>query len=110
MFPGCPSFHLSVLLSVLQSVRPSFHPSRFRGTTLRAAPSKNYAFSTNLHACACVADPSREGRNRDNSWLQFNRLFNNRGTASTTQLQSVGGNYSPASALKYEGSEGTFCR
>ena len=23
-----------------------------------------------------VADPSREGRTRDNSWLQFNRLFN----------------------------------
>ena len=47
-----------------------------------------------------VSDPSREGRSRDNSWLQFNRLFNNRGTASPTQPQSVGGNYSPASALK----------
>ena len=47
-----------------------------------------------------VADPTREGRNRENSWLQFNRLFNNRGTASPTQPQSVGGNYSPASALK----------
>ena len=39
MFPGCPS------------VLPSVRPSRFRGTTLRAAPSKNYAFSTNYHAC-----------------------------------------------------------
>ena len=38
MFPGCPSFR----------------PSRFRGTTLRAAPSKNYAFSTNYHACIAI--------------------------------------------------------
>ena len=30
---------------------PSFRPSRFRGITLRAAPSKSYAFSTNYHAC-----------------------------------------------------------
>ena len=37
-------------VSVL-SVRPSVRPSRFRGTTLRAAPSKSYAFSTNYHAC-----------------------------------------------------------
>ena len=35
-------------------VRPSFHPPRFRGTTLRAAPSKNYAFSTNYHACIAM--------------------------------------------------------
>ena len=34
----------------LRVVRPSFRPSRFRGTTLCAAPSKNYAFSTNYHA------------------------------------------------------------
>ena len=33
MFPGCSSF------------RQSFRPSRLRGTTLRAAPSKSYAFS-----------------------------------------------------------------
>ena len=47
----------------------------------------------------CSRYPSREIRN--NSCLQFNRLFNNRGTASTpTRPQSVGGNYSPASALK----------
>ena len=46
MFPGCPS--------VLPSVFPSFRPSRFRGTTLRAAPSKNYAFSTNYHACIAM--------------------------------------------------------
>ena len=42
MFPGCPSF------------RPSFRPSRFRGTTLHAAPSKNYTFSTNYHACIAM--------------------------------------------------------
>ena len=35
-------------------VRPSIRPSRFRGTTLRAAPSKNYAFSTNYHACIAM--------------------------------------------------------
>ena len=35
-------------------VRPSFRPSRFMGTTLRAAPSKNYAFSTNYHACIAM--------------------------------------------------------
>ena len=35
-------------------VRPSFRPSRFRGTTLRAAPSKSYAFSTNYHACIAM--------------------------------------------------------
>ena len=49
---------------------------------------------------AFVADPSREGRSRNNSWLQFNRLFNNRGAASPTRPQSVGGNYSPESALR----------
>ena len=32
-------------------VRPSVRPSCFRDTTLCAAPSKNYAFSTNYHAC-----------------------------------------------------------
>ena len=40
--------------SVRPSVCPSFHLSRFRGTTLRAAPSKNYAFSTNYHACIAM--------------------------------------------------------
>ena len=67
------------LHSVLPLVPPKFNPG---------------------HGHQNVADPSRESRNRDNSWLQFNRLFNNRGTASPTQPQSVGGNYSPASALK----------
>ena len=33
---------------------PSFCPSRFRGTTLRAVPSKNYAFTTNYHACIAI--------------------------------------------------------
>ena len=48
-----------------------------------------------------VANPGREGRNRDNSWLQFNGFIQtNRGTASPTQPQCVGGNYSPANALK----------
>ena len=51
MFPGCPSFRLSVRPP---SVFPSFRPSRFRGTTLRAAPSKSYAFSTNYHACMAM--------------------------------------------------------
>ena len=50
---------------------------------------------------AFVADPSRGRRNRDNSWLQFNGFIQaNRGTASPTRPQSVGGNYSPTSALK----------
>ena len=31
----------------------------------------------------CVANPGREGRSRDNSWLQFNRLLN-KGTAYPT--------------------------
>ena len=43
MFPGCPS--------VLLSIRPSSH---FRGTTLGAAPSKSYAFSTHNHACIAM--------------------------------------------------------
>ena len=34
--------------------RLSVRPSRFRGTTLRAAPSKSYAFSTNYHACIAM--------------------------------------------------------
>ena len=62
-----------------------------------------FTWNSNLTLCnvkTYVADPSREGRSRDNSWLQLNRLFNNRGTASPTQPQSVGGNYSPASTLK----------
>ena len=46
----------------------------------------------------CSRYPGREIRN--NSWLQFNRLFNNRGTPSPTRPQSVGGNYFSASALK----------
>ena len=46
----------------------------------------------------CSRYPGREIRN--NSCLQFTRLFNDRGTASPTRPQSVGGNYSPASALK----------
>ena len=50
------------------------------------------------HGLQNVADPSREGRSRNNSWLQFNRLFNNRGAASPTRPQSVGGNYSTESA------------
>ena len=33
-----------------QTVRPS----RFRDTTLRAAPRNNYAFSTNYHACIAM--------------------------------------------------------
>ena len=61
-----------------------------------------------MHICVaigrigiCVADPSRERRNRDNSWLQFNVFIQtNWGTAAPTQPQSVGGNYSPANALK----------
>ena len=32
----------------------SVHPSHFRGTTLRAAPSKRYACSTNYHACIAM--------------------------------------------------------
>ena len=51
---------------------------------------------------SCVADPSREGRSRDNSWLQCNRLFNNRGTASPTQPQSVGGNLKPTSDTYFD--------
>ena len=41
---------------VRPSFRPSFRPSRFRGTctTLRTASSKNYAFSTNYHACIAM--------------------------------------------------------
>ena len=42
--------HPSFLLSVCPSVRPS----HFRGTTLRAAPSKRYAFSTKYHACIAM--------------------------------------------------------
>ena len=42
IFPGCPS------------VCPSVLPLHFKGTTLRAAPSKNYAFSTNYHACIAM--------------------------------------------------------
>ena len=41
--PVWPAGHYVSGLSVL--------PSHFRGTTLRVAPSKNYAFSTNYHAC-----------------------------------------------------------
>ena len=37
-----------------QTVLPSVRLSRIRGTTLRAAPSKNYAFSTNYHACIAM--------------------------------------------------------
>ena len=33
---------------------PSVRLSRFRGTTLCAAPSKSYAFSTNYHACIAM--------------------------------------------------------
>ena len=40
--------------SVRLSVRPSVRPSHFRGTTLRASPIKNYAFSTNYHACIAM--------------------------------------------------------
>ena len=36
------------------SAFPSFRPSHFRYTTLRAAPSKNYAFATNYHACIAM--------------------------------------------------------
>ena len=39
---------------VRPSVRPSFRPSRFRCTTLRATPSKNQSFSTNYHACIAM--------------------------------------------------------
>ena len=46
-------------LAVLPSVRPYVRPSCFRGTTLRAAPSKNYAFSTNYHACIAMPTWSR---------------------------------------------------
>ena len=50
----------------------------------------------------CSRYPGREIKN--NSCLQFTRLFNvystNRGSASPTRPQSVGGNYSPANALK----------
>ena len=53
------------------------------------------------HGHQNVANPGREGRSRDNSWLQFNGFIQtNRGTASPTQPQSVGGNYSPVNALK----------
>ena len=44
-----PSFFPSV-----RSVRPSVRPSRVRGTTLRAAPSKSYAFSANYYACIAM--------------------------------------------------------
>ena len=51
--------------------------------------------------CTCVANPSRGRRNRDNYCLQFNGFIQtNRGTASPTQPQSAGGNYSPTSPLK----------
>ena len=53
------------------------------------------------HGHQNVANPGREGRSRDNSWLQFNGFIQtNRGTASPTQPQSVGGNYSPTNALR----------
>ena len=53
--PVWPAGHyVSGLSSFRPSVLPSFRPSRFRGTTLRAAPSKNYAFSTNYHACIAM--------------------------------------------------------
>ena len=63
IFPGFPSVCPSVRPSVRPSVLPSVRPSRFRGTTLRAAPSKNYAFSTNYlpRSClthACIAMPT----------------------------------------------------
>ena len=31
-----------------------FHPSSLMGTTLRAAPNKSYAYSTNYHACIAM--------------------------------------------------------
>ena len=43
----------------IMSFRPSVHPSCFRGTTLHAAPSKNYARSTNYHACIAMPTWSR---------------------------------------------------
>ena len=36
------------------TVLPSVRPSGLWGTTLRAAPSKNYAFSTNYYACIAM--------------------------------------------------------
>ena len=33
---------------------PSFRTSHFRGSSLRVVPSKNYAFSTNYHACIAM--------------------------------------------------------
>ena len=60
----------------------------------------NWRFFCGLQFNTCVADPSRGRRNRDNAWLQFNGFIQtNWGTASPTQPQSVGGNYSPTSAL-----------
>ena len=44
--PCWPAGHYVSGLSVL--------PSRFRGTTSRAAPSKSHAFSTNYHACIAM--------------------------------------------------------
>ena len=76
--------------------------SVFTSASVNAAPSGLFieVFMRIKMTRTCVADPSREGRSRNNSWLQFNRVFNNRGTASPTRPQSVGGNYSTASALK----------
>ena len=54
----CPTRYDRWDIICFRVVRPSFLPSvcpsRFRGTTLRAAPSKNYAFSANYHACIAM--------------------------------------------------------
>ena len=52
--PVWPAGHYVSGLSFRPSVFPSVRPSRFRGTTLCTAPSKNYAFSTNYHACIAM--------------------------------------------------------
>ena len=51
---GGTFYGLSFHPSVRPSVCPSFRQSCFRGTTLHAAPSKNYTFSTNYHACIAM--------------------------------------------------------
>ena len=51
VLPGMTGGTLCFQVVRPSSVHPSICLSHFRGTTLRAEPSKNYAFSTNDHAC-----------------------------------------------------------
>ena len=52
--PLCMTSRTLCFRVVRPSVCSSVCPSHFRGTTLRAAPSKNYAFSTNYHVCIAM--------------------------------------------------------